>query len=186
MQSIPGLTTLVLLLAASAGNVAASPGHHNGWGPRHAGGYGKVIHVRPLYQTAELNVPEEYCSDGQFDETATDPGRAALAGALLGGAVGGVAGNQFGKGSGRVVMTVAGALLGGTIGYQLGPEVAGLAPDTQWSYRRCETVDRIETSEELAGYRVKYRYRGHVYHTRTEDHPGDRIRVDRRARPIHF
>ena len=185
MKTIPGLTALVLLMA-SAGHVAAGPGHYDGWGPRHAGGYGKVLHVRPVYETVEMSVPEEYCSDGDLSEASTDPGRAALAGAVVGGVLGGVAGNQIGKGNGRTVMTIAGTALGATIGYQAGPRVAGLSDATQWSYRHCETLDRTEIREALVGYRVKYRYRGRIYHVRTDDHPGDRIRVDRRMHPVHF
>jgi len=186
MKTIPALTTLALILTAAAGDVGAGHGHHNGWGARHAGGYGKVIRVKPIYETVEVSTPEEYCSDGQLADTASEPGGAALAGAVVGGIVGGVVGNQFGKGNGRTVMTVAGTVVGATIGYRTGPGIAQTSPDMQWSYRHCETLDRTETREELVGYRVKYRYRGHIYHARTEDHPGKRIRVDRRAHPIHF
>ncbi|MBT8428676.1 MAG: glycine zipper 2TM domain-containing protein, partial [Gammaproteobacteria bacterium] len=156
------------------------------WGPRHAGGYGKVLHVRPIYETVEMSVPEEYCSDGDLSEASTDPGRAALAGAVVGGVLGGVVGNQIGKGTGRKVMTIAGTALGVAIGYQAGPRVAGLSDATEWSQSHCETRDRTEIREALVGYRVKYRYRGRIYHVRTDDHPGDRIRVDHRMRPVHF
>jgi uncharacterized protein YcfJ len=186
MKTIPGLSALVLLLTASSGNVAAGPGHYDGWGPRYAGGYGRVLHVRPIYETVEVRVPDEICSEGNLSEAPTDPGRAALAGAVVGGILGGVAGNQIGKGNGRKVMTIAGTALGATIGYQAGPRVAGLSDSTQLSYRRCETLDRTEIREARVGYRVKYRYRGRIYHVRTDDHPGDRIRVDRRMHPVHF
>jgi uncharacterized protein YcfJ len=185
MKKIPGLTTM-LLAALMAGNATADRGHHHGWDPRPERGYGRVLHVEPVYRMVEVSVPEQYCSERNVAATATDPDDAALAGAVVGGVVGGVAGNQLGKGKGRAVMTVAGTVLGATIGYQAGPGVAGLVPETQWSYRHCDTVERIESREELLEYRVKYLYRGSIYHARTGRHPGDRIRVDRRARPIHF
>lgn len=186
MKKIPTLTALALTLGVTAGDVGAGHRHIDGWGPRHAGGYAKVIRVRPIYQTIELNTPDEYCSDGRLANTQGAPTQAALAGAVVGGVLGGVVGNQFGKGNGRTAMTVVGTVIGATVGYQAGPGVAGLSPDMQWSYQHCETLHRTETREELVGYRVKYRYRGHVYHTRTRDHPGKRIRVDRWAHPIHF
>jgi len=184
MKKISALTTLALVLAAAAGNVAARPGHHDGWGPRHAQRYGRVVDVNPIYDTVEVNVPEQYCNDSYLGGVASDLNQVQLAGAVAGGVVGGLAGDQLSQG--RAVMTVAGTVLGATIGYQVGPRVAEYYPAADWFPAGCETVDRIETSEELVGYRVKYRYRGHVYHTRTHEHPGKRIRVDRRARPIHF
>lgn len=185
MNKVPALTAM-LLATLVAGSASADRSHHRGWGKPPAGGYGRVVHVRPVYRTVEVLVPEQRCIDGNSEVAPTDPDRAALAGAVVGGLIGGIAGNQLGKGNGRTVMTVAGGVLGATIGYQAAPGAAELLPDTQLSWQRCETVERVETREELLEYRVKYRYRGHVYHTRTEHHPGKRIRVDRRARPIHF
>lgn len=185
MNRIPGFATLLMtsLLACNAG---ADRGHYPGWEQGPAGGYGRVLQVEPIYRVAEVIVPEDYCTEKNATSTGTDPGSAALAGAVVGGVAGGVAGNQFGKGRGRTAMTVAGTVLGATVGYRAGPGMVGMVSDAQWSYRQCETVNRVETREELLGYRVKYRYRGHIYHTRTLRHPGDRIRVGRGTRPIHF
>ena len=184
MKTTPGLTAMALLLAAATGNVAAGPGHHDGWGPKHGGEYGRVIRVKPIYETVEVRVPEEHCSEGYLGQAADLPGNAALAGAVAGGVVGAIAGDRFGRG--KAPVTVAGAVLGGAIGYEVGPDVAGWYPASEWIPGGCETVDRSEFREEVVGYRVKYRYRGHVYHTRTAYHPGDQIRVDRRARPFRF
>jgi uncharacterized protein YcfJ len=38
---------------------------------------------------------------------------------------------------------------------------------------------RYHTERRLIGYRVKYRYRGDIYVTRMDYHPGKRIRIDR-------
>lgn len=184
MNRFPGLATL--LVALLAGNASADRGHHHGWEKGPARGYGQVLQVEPVYRMVEMTFPEEYCTESQSDTTASDPRNAALAGAVVGGVVGGVTGNQFGKGDGRTVTTVAGTVLGAAVGYKAGPRMAGMLSDTQWSYRQCETVERVETREELLGYRVKYRYRGHIYHTRTDRHPGDRIRVNGGALPTHF
>jgi uncharacterized protein YcfJ len=180
MKPVFVVTTLAVLLTAATADVSARPGHHHGWKHGHADGYGRVMRVKPIYDTVEVSVPEEYCGDGYLG-AAPDP---ALAGAVAGGVVGALAGDQFG--SGKTVVTVAGTVIGATVGHEVGPGLAEWYPASQWIPGGCETVERTELREELVGYRVKYRYRGHVYHTRTDYHPGDRIRVNRRARPIHF
>jgi uncharacterized protein YcfJ len=176
----------MLLAAALAGNASADRGHQHGWAHRAAAGYGKVLHVKPVYRTVEVPVSDEYCTDNDDVVTADNPEKAALVGAVLGGVVGAVAGNQIGRGNGRTLSTVAGTVLGATIGYQAGPGAAEKIPDFQWSQRRCETVERTELREELLEYRVKYRYRGRIYHTWTDHHPGKRIRIGHRAHQTRF
>ncbi|MCW8947514.1 MAG: glycine zipper 2TM domain-containing protein, partial [Sedimenticola sp.] len=93
---------------------------------------------------------------------------------IAGAIVGGVVGNQFGKGKGKDAMTVAGVLLGASVGNDLGKR-PGRSYVT--SERRCESVDNFREHEELVGYRVKYRYNGQVFHTRTSQDPGKFINV---------
>ena len=96
MKTIPALAVMALMLGTAVGDVVAGRGYHDGWAPRHAAGYGKVIRVKPVYKVVEVSVPEEDCSDARIANTAGEPERAALAGAFVGGIVGAVAGNQFG------------------------------------------------------------------------------------------
>lgn len=180
MKPVFALSTLALLLTVFAANAGAGPGHHHGWKHDQGARFARVIRVRPIYDMVEVSVPEEQCGEGYLS-TATDP---TLAAAVAGGVVGALAGDQLG--GGRVPFTVAGSAIGATVGYQVGPGLAEWYAPSQWIPGSCEIVERTELREEVVGYRVKYRYRGHVYHTRTDHHPGDRIRVDRRARPIHF
>lgn len=42
---------------------------------------------------------------------------------------------------------------------------------------RCRTVTRMESQNELAGYRVRYEYDGRVYERNVAERPGDTIRV---------
>lgn len=42
---------------------------------------------------------------------------------------------------------------------------------------RCRMVTRMESQNELAGYRVRYEYGGRVYERRVAERPGDTIRV---------
>ncbi len=180
MKPVFVLSTLALLLTVCATTASARPGHHRGWEHGHGGGFARVIRVKPIYDTIAVSVPEEQCSEGYLS-AAPDT---TLAAAVAGGVVGALAGDQLG--GGRVPFTVAGSAIGATVGYRVGPGLAEWYAPSQWIPGSCEIVEHTELREELVGYRVKYRYRGHVYHTRTDRHPGDRIRVDRRARPIHF
>jgi uncharacterized protein YcfJ len=176
----------LLLGAMLIGNAAADRGHQYGRDHRPGSGYAKVLRVTPIYRSVDVPVSEQHCTDSETRLAAGAPDRAALIGAVVGGMVGAVAGNQIGQGNGRTVATVAGTALGAAIGYRVGPGAAGLIADTQVSRRRCQLVERLESREELLGYRVKYRYKGHIFHTRTNHHPGRRIRVGRRAHQTHF
>lgn len=42
---------------------------------------------------------------------------------------------------------------------------------------RCRMATRMESKNELAGYRVRYEYEGRVYERRMAEQPGDTIRV---------
>ncbi len=42
---------------------------------------------------------------------------------------------------------------------------------------RCRMVTRMDSQNELAGYRVRYEYGGRVYERRVAERPGDTIRV---------
>jgi uncharacterized protein YcfJ len=50
--------------------------------------------------------------------------------------------------------------------------------------RRCRTVTEYRRERHVDGYRVTYRYHGHEFTTRTEKHPGRRIPVRLRIRPV--
>jgi uncharacterized protein YcfJ len=81
-----------------------------------------------------------------------------------------------GHGRGRDAATLAGTLLGGAIGHDLSDRHR----HGEWidaTERHCEIQDRTTYEERVIGYRVKYRYKGHVFSTRTKDHPGKRIPV---------
>jgi len=164
-----GLLTIGLVLLV--GSQGASAGH----GPRFQD-TARVVDVDPVYETIEVSHPERYCWDE--DVSYYEPGRKNYTGTVLGGIVGGVMANQVyqGRGRGRDAVTLAGTLLGGAIGHDLSDSHR----QGRWvdaSERRCEVQDRTTYEERLIGYRVKYRYRGHVFTTHTKEHPGKRIPV---------
>lgn len=133
----------------------------------------RVLSSQPIYEVVRVNQPEERC----WNERVRHPGSyrsnsytPTIAGAI----VGGVVGNQFGHGRGKDVMTAAGALLGGSIGNDLGKKPTRGYVTTE---RRCELVDHYREHEELVGYDVTYKYKGKVFHTRTDRDPGKFIKV---------
>jgi len=141
----------------------------------------RVLKVRPIYDTVQVNHPRRSCRNvpvyhrGRGNSSAVP----MITGAIIGGAIG----NQFGRGHGRDAMTVAGLLLGGAIGNDMGRNNSyGRGYETM--ERRCRVVDNYRSRQEVVGYRVKYRYNGKVSWTRTQVHPGKYIRVN--VRPDRY
>jgi uncharacterized protein YcfJ len=133
----------------------------------------RVLWAEPIYETVEIARPVEECWTERVPVTYGQPH--SYTGTIAGGIVGGVIGNQFGRGNGKTAATVAGTLLGASIGHDLGhrrPRVHRVVEE-----EHCEVVDRIEYEERRVGYRVKYRYKGQTFFTRTDEHPGERIRI---------
>lgn len=161
-----GLATLALSGAAMAGHGFI--------------GKAKVVHSEPLYETVEVSVPVTECWTERVTRENYNHGRYLAP--IAGGIVGGVVGHQFGKGRGKTALTVAGTLLGAGVGHKLGGTHRVHRPVVE-NVRRCETVDRYEQEQQLVGYRVKYRYEGQEYYTRTDSHPGKFIPVRVRVTP---
>ncbi len=140
------------------------------------GGYydtARVLKVKPIYDTVQVNHPRQRC----WEEPVYHHGGGSSAVPMITGAIiGGAIGNQFGRGHGRDAMTVAGLLLGGAIGDDMGRQNS-YGRGYRTMERRCNVVNHYTTRQEVVGYRVKYRYNGHVNWTRTETHPGRYIRV---------
>ena len=133
----------------------------------------KVISATPIYEIVEINRPVERCYNERV--VYARRGYRSPTGTILGGIVGGVLGNQIGHGRGRTAATVAGTLLGASVGRDLSHRNGDRRYVT--NERRCELVDQYDTEERLVGYRVKYRYQGRIFETRTSEHPGRRIPV---------
>ena len=163
------LMTIGTLLLASSMAVNAGPGKHRFQDTA------KVIDVEPVYETIEVQHPQQHCWDE--DVSYYEPGQETYTGTVLGGVIGGVLANQLhrGHGRGKDATTLAGVLLGGAIGHDLSQN-AHHAHHTA-TERHCEVRYYTTYDEQLIGYRVKYRYKGQVFTTRTENHPGRRIPV---------
>lgn len=158
---------ILVLGAAIASPAFAGPrhGHHHN---RDVYAYARVIRVLPVYETVQVLVPQQTC----WSEPAGYPRGAGLVGAAVGAAIG----HQIGEGQGKRIATAAGAVIG-----------AGIALDSQqrrlnaYGYnaqvQRCSSQPAYVSEQRVVGYRVKYKYNGHVLHTHTDYHPGATIRV---------
>ena len=146
-----------------------------------------VVSVDPIIEQVSEPIEREVC----WNEPVTyrEPVRRhrSNSGAILGAIIGGVVGNQFGSGRGRDAATVAGAALGYSVGRdeqhrnnhyrsaggrgRYGERVV------QTDEQRCRIETDYRSQQRVQGYDVAYRYNGRIYHTRTDAHPGNTIRV---------
>jgi uncharacterized protein YcfJ len=138
----------------------------------------RVIQVKPIYRETAGYYPREHCWNEQVYRERKDDHYDYVP-IITGAIIGGVVGNQFGSGRGKDAMTLAGALLGGAVGRNIGNDYyddrnRGGYTTTE---HRCEYREDFRPRKQLDGYRVKYRYQGKVFHTRTREHPGRWMRV---------
>ncbi len=168
---------LAAVVAVSSGLALAD--HEGGYGGPE---YARVTHVEPLVRQVRVTTPQRECWDEPVrhvehhnDHTT---GRT-----ILGGIIGAAIGNQIGRGRGNDAATIAGGLAGAAIG-------ANSARRDRYSEEyvsyeeRCRTVYSEHIEERIDGYEVTYRYGGRSYTTLTDEHPGKRIPVDVRVRPV--
>jgi uncharacterized protein YcfJ len=172
---------LVFASAASAGGRYQHGAHE----------YARVVEVRPIIESYRQPVSSEQC----WSEPVTyrEPVRYAggsrdRAPAILGGIIGGAIGNQFGSGRGRDAATVAGAALGYAAVRDSQRHRGGYVGGREYTrYEdRCRVVTDYRHEDRVVGYDVAYRYNGRTHWTRTDYHPGDRIRVEVDVRPVRY
>ena len=114
---------------------------------------------------------------------------------VIGGIVGAAIGSQVGGGSARYATAAIGSMVGGMAGreiYESGQR--DRYASRTGTVRVCDPVpyggygggtygsSRVSDNR-VAGYDVTYEYAGREFHTRTDYHPGDRIRVRVEVRP---
>ena len=134
--------------------------------------YARVISVKPIYETRR-SYHSDYRYDDGYDYYDRGSSKKPLIGAIIGGGVGHALGNH--KKSKRV-----GAAVGAVLG-------AAIASDASKKHRHHRYHDRghYDYHKEIVGYKVKYRYNGRTYKTRTKYDPGRRIKVVVDVRPAH-
>ena len=120
--------------------------------------------------------------------TASSEGGRTVA-TVIGGIAGAVLGSRIGDGSGRYVGTAVGSMVGGMAGRSIyDSSQRNRQLESRGTVRVCDPLpvtsrDALQRGSlrqrraSSSGYDVTYEYANRTYHTRTNYHPGDRIRV---------
>jgi uncharacterized protein YcfJ len=155
-------------------------------GPYNNGGYVQ----NGGYRTNDPYYPQQQSGYG------TDTGRTVAT--VVGGIAGAVLGSKVGGGSGTYAATAIGSMVGGLAGRQI-YESSQRRRYERNAVQVCDPVDNgyygnnngyasngysnVANDSRVVGYDVTYEYAGRQFVTRTNYHPGDRIRVRVDVRP---
>jgi uncharacterized protein YcfJ len=130
---------------------------------------------------------DRYRNDGYYDQYGNRRNTGSQAGAtvatVVGGIVGAAIGSQVGGGSARYATSAIGSMVGGMAGRQIYEQNRRQhQPDRVGTVTVCDPVPAgngyySNNDRSVDAYDVTYEYAGHQYTTRTNYHPGDRIRV---------
>jgi len=149
--------------------------------------FAKVTQVTPIYKTIEHRVPHRECWTETVAYDNPRHSQRSQTGTLLGGLVGAAIGNGVGHHKrNKQVGAVAGAILGASIGRDISAKNSGYGSVTEYrDEQRCDVSHETEYEERLLGYDVTYKYHGMTYNTRMGHHPGKKIKVAVKVRPVH-
>ena len=146
-----------------------------------ANGYGNDPYRRDNYYGNDPYYPQQQSGYG------TSTGRTMAT--VLGGIAGAVLGSKVGGGSGTYAATAIGSMVGGMAGRQV-YENAQRNNNRGGTVRVCDPEpvrngysSYPASNGQVNGYDVTYEYAGRQFTTRTNYHPGDRIRVRVDVRP---
>lgn len=122
---------------------------------------------------------------GERRQGSSETGRTVAT--VIGGIAGAVLGSKIGDGSGRYVGTAVGSMVGGMAGRSIYEQSQRERQVQRGQVRVCDPVPAsggdYYGDGRVDGYDVTYEYANRTYHTRTNYHPGDRIRVRVDVRP---
>ena len=163
------------------GSGAAFAGHHYDTDSDVYFDKAKVIQVEPIYTTVRVSIPQEEC----YQEQVRTPvyNNHSNGTAVVGGVIGGLVGHQLGHG--KKGATIAGTILGAAIGKSAGRDGDRYAEHVSYE-DRCTTHVAYRTEERIDGYNVTYRYKGEVFTTRMDQHPGKLLRVRVQVSPVVY
>lgn len=139
--------------------------------------YAEVIDSRPIYQAVTVATPAEECWQEEVrvrDSRHQGSNTPVILSTLIGGAIGNAVGNN--KSSQRVG-AVVGAVLGHSVGRDIVRANSHPEPARYQTVQHCEDVTQYRDEERLIGWQVRYRYNGEEFSVRTDQDPGDRIRL---------
>lgn len=157
----------------------------------YAGGYSNDPYRdgRDDYYDDRYRGGDRYSRDDYYDRGYGTSGGRTMA-TVIGGIVGAAIGSQVGGGSARYATSAIGTMVGGIAGQKVYENSVRQRQARQGVVTVCDPVpdDRYYDSYGTSGsgvhaYDVTYEYAGRQYTTRTNYHPGDRIRVLVDVRP---
>ncbi len=146
--------------------------------------YAQVLSAKPIvrYVTVETPVRECWEDTEYYTVNNSRPSSNPVGSTIIGALIGGVVGNQFGDGRGRDAMTVVGTIVGAAAGSDNAKRSQYSSSSYQTSeysrpVQRCSTNVNTHQEERIDGYRVVYVYNGQRYATKTQQDPGNQIRI---------
>ncbi|MFT7684794.1 MAG: hypothetical protein ACI9FB_000135 [Candidatus Azotimanducaceae bacterium] len=143
--------------------------------------YGTVVESVPIVKNIRVTTPREECWDEDvvYRDRGGDKELSTVLGAVIGGALGNSVGHHK---KNKQVGAVVGAVLGGTIGRSMGK---GQHRSTRVGTEEvCRVINEYSEEEQIVGYRVRYRYNDETYTTRTDEDPGDTIKLRLAVTPV--
>ena len=144
----------------------------------HRAMYGKVKRVKPVYRTVRIEKPRRHCRHNDHRRTGVtvvhqhSPDRI-----IMGGILGGIVGHELGHPANREISTLAGVVIGSALAQNTASVSYAIAEGQDRYNNECHRHMRVIEKQKLVGYKVKYKYRGRIYTTRTDYHPGKHIPV---------
>ena len=146
--------------------------------------YAEVLDSRPIYQAVTVASPAQECWQEEVrvrESRSQGSNTPVILSTIIGGALGNAVGNN--KSSQRVG-TVVGAVLGHSVGRDIVRANNHPQPARYQTVQHCEEVTQYRDEERLIGYQVRYRYQGEEFTVRTDQDPGDRIRLRVSHNPV--
>ena len=178
------------VIGSGYGSYPASSGQRCHSSPANGGYVGNDPYRRDDYGRDGYYGRDDYGRDPYGDRRyGSDTGRTVAT--VVGGIAGAVLGSKVGGGSGTYVASALGTMVGGMAGRQIYDNVQRNRNQNRGTVTYCDPEpvrdgyygnQRVNDSR-VNGYDVTYEYAGRQFTTRTDYHPGDRIRVRVDVRP---
>ena len=144
--------------------------------------YAQVLQVRPVTEIVQIQEERQVCREEPVQHHVAE--HRSPVPVIFGSILGGVIGSHFGGGHGKTLATIAGATIGGAVARD-----AQVNSDHSQHYTTLEQRCYLETNwhneERVVAWDVDWAYHGKTYHSRMNEHPGDRIRVRVSVDPVY-
>ncbi len=176
--SVLSLALIALPACAGHNNVAYSnPAYANSQYD-----YAKVLRVQPVTEIVQIPEEQQVCREEPVQYHVAQY-RSPVP-VIFGSIIGGVIGAQFGGGSGKTLATIAGATIGGAVARDA--QYRNHPPQHYTTLeQRCYLETNWRSEKRVVAWDVDWVYQGKTYHTRMNEHPGDRIRVRVNVNPVY-